>query len=90
MSRPIDADALAQRLEASPLFNNFGEAGIFIKDFVLELIQNQPTAKNEVRKAIDDFAERLKKYYNSFNGHTHTAVVAYHIDQIATEQKEKC
>ena len=35
--------------------------------------------------AITEFAERLKKYYNSFNGQTSSIAVAYHIAQIAKE-----
>ena len=42
--RYIDADALQQRIHSSPLFSNFGEDGWFIKDFVLDLIDRQPTA----------------------------------------------
>lgn len=33
---------LTQRIEASPLFKNFGEDGFFIQDFVTELIANLP------------------------------------------------
>lgn len=87
MSKYIDAEKLLQRLEASPIFYNFGEDGTFIKEFVMELIQRQPTINpDEIRiKAIDDFAVRLKKYYNSFNGSTSTILAAYHINQIAEE-----
>ena len=35
--------------------------------------------------AITEFAERLKKYYRSFDGKTSTTLAAYHIDQIKQE-----
>lgn len=35
---------LLKRIEASPLFKNFGEDGLFIKDFVTELVQQMPEA----------------------------------------------
>ena len=44
MSRYIDAEALQNRIYASPLFSNFGEDGWFIKDFILDLIDRQTTA----------------------------------------------
>ena len=31
-----------QRIEASPLFKNYGEDGFFIQDFIIELIGNMP------------------------------------------------
>lgn len=37
----INTDKLKARLNASPLFNNFGEDGQFIKDFVLELLDEE-------------------------------------------------
>lgn len=43
MSRLINADKLIERLESSPLFNNFGEDGGFIRDFVISLINEFPT-----------------------------------------------
>lgn len=39
--------------------------------------------------AIEDFAERLKKYYNNLNGTTSSGLVAYHIEQIKKEMLEK-
>ena len=43
MAEYINQKSLLTRLESSPIFNNFGEDGLFIKEFVLELIQRQPT-----------------------------------------------
>lgn len=40
-------------------------------------------------QGIDDFAERVKKYYNNLHGKTNSAVVSYNIDLIAKEMKEK-
>lgn len=87
MSEYIDADKLLQRLESSPLFNNFGEDGVLIREFVTELIQRQPTINpDEIRiNAVVEFAERLKKYYNNLKGSTSTVLAAYHIDQISKE-----
>ena len=38
----IEKEDLLKRIDASPLFDNFGEDGLFIKDFVMELIQQRP------------------------------------------------
>ena len=43
MSRHIDADALEERIMNSPLFPNFGEDGLFIRDFIIDLIKESPT-----------------------------------------------
>ena len=37
------------------------------------------------QQGIEDFAERIKKYYNCLHGKTSSAVVAYHINQIEEE-----
>lgn len=44
MIRYIDADALIVRLENSPIFLNFGEDGLFIREFVIRCIQDRTTA----------------------------------------------
>lgn len=49
MSHYIDGELLANRVKASPLFNNFGQDGAFIQDFVTELIKSQPNV-NELRQ----------------------------------------
>ena len=59
----IDAEKLLTRLEASPIFDNFGEDGLFIKEFVLELIKMQPT--DDVMREI--FAD-LKAIWNEGRG----------------------
>lgn len=89
MDKYINQKALLTRLEASPIFNNFGEDGTFIKEFVLELIKMQPTTNlDEIRAtAITEFADRLKKYYVNLKGNTSTILAAYHIDRIAEEMK---
>ena len=44
--------------------------------------------KTEARvEAIDEFAERLKKFYANLKGKTIGGSVEYHIDQIAKEMK---
>jgi hypothetical protein len=46
--------------------------------------------RNGYADAIDEFANRLKKYYDSLKGQApSTAIIVYHIDQIAKEMKEK-
>lgn len=42
-------------------------------------------AANAKKEAVKELAEKLKKYYRSFNGKTAAGLVAYHIDQIAKE-----
>ena len=43
MKRLIDANALAERIQCSPLFKNFGEDGLFIREFILECIEEAKT-----------------------------------------------
>lgn len=38
---------------------------------------------------LTEFADRLKRYYSTLNGGTNSTLVAYHIDQILKEIKEK-
>lgn len=40
-------------------------------------------------QGVTDLAEKVKKYYTCLSGKTMTAVVAYFIDQVAQELKEK-
>ena len=42
------------------------------------------------QQGVEDFAERVKKYYNCLHGKTSSWVVSYNIDQITKEMKEKC
>ena len=44
MKEYIEREALIQRLNASPIFTNFGEDGFFIRNAVLDIIEKQPTA----------------------------------------------
>ena len=53
----INKEKLLQRIEASPLFNNFGEDGFFIKNFVIELIREYP--QTDVAREI---FEEIEKY----------------------------
>ena len=56
-------------------------------DRLAELENADVVPKSE---AIDEFAKRLKKYYDSLKGQApSTAIIVYHIDQIAKEMKEK-
>lgn len=41
-------------------------------------------------QGVTDCAERLQKYYLHLGSKTSSAVVSYHIEQIAQELKEKC
>ena len=64
MTKYIDGEKLAQRLEGSPLFDNFGEDGSFIKEFILELIKMQPAedlhaTRTELTR-VQEENERLK------------------------------
>ena len=44
--------------------------------------------RNGYDNAIDEFAKRLKKYYDSLRGQSpSTPLIVYHIDQIASEMK---
>lgn len=45
MARYIDADALTERLMASPFFPNMGLHGYVVRDFVIDLIENFPTSQ---------------------------------------------
>ena len=49
---------------------------------IYELQLELETAKGQ---AINQFAERVKKYYSTLGGSTNSTLVAYHIDQIAKE-----
>lgn len=87
MTKYIDREKLAQMIKASPIFNSFGEDGLFIKEFVWQLIQRQPAINLDelIADAITEFAEMLKKYYSNLKGFTYASLAAYHIDQIAKE-----
>lgn len=43
MVRYIDADKLVDRLKASPIFQNFGADGYYIRDAVIDLVERQQT-----------------------------------------------
>ena len=45
--------------------------------------------KNGYKDAVEEFAEKIKKYYRNFNVKTHPASVEYYIDQIAKDTLEK-
>lgn len=45
--------------------------------------------KKGYEQGVTDLAERLKKFYCHLGSKTNSAVVAYHIDQILKELKEK-
>lgn len=55
-------------------------------DRIEELERSQMNKQNEI---IKEFSERLKKYFNSLNGRTPAALVAYHIDEISKEIMER-
>lgn len=77
MTKYIDGEKLAQRLEGSPLFDNFGEDGTFIKQFILDIIEMQPAedvveievlkawlykiALNNVGVPVEDVAEACER-----------------------------
>ena len=61
--RPIDADKLADRFKASPVFRNMGYEGNFLLVIVLDLLGNAPTADvvpleevHHLRHILDDYA----------------------------------
>ena len=44
MPRHIDADKFAERIKVSPAFPNMGFEGHFLRNVVLDLLDNAPTA----------------------------------------------
>jgi hypothetical protein len=44
MAEYIDREAVIERLNVSPIFSNIHDGGFFIKDGVIDIIQNFPTA----------------------------------------------
>lgn len=68
MPRYIDADKFAERIKVSPAFPNMGFEGHFLRNIVLDLLDNAPTAdvapKSEVAlEAIDDFQNTLRHIF---------------------------
>lgn len=62
MSKCIDAEKLIQRIQASPLFRNFGEDGEFLRKFVIDLIEQQPTV--DVSEQIHNL-EQSRDYWKA-------------------------
>lgn len=56
MQRYIDADKFAERLRVSPAFPNMGMDGHFLRDVVLNILDNMPTA-DVVPAAIGEWLE---------------------------------
>lgn len=50
--RLIDADALKERLKVSPIFPDFGQDGFFIRDMVIDLVDNQRTVDAVHRETL--------------------------------------
>ena len=44
MARYIDADKFIERIKASPAFPNMGFDGCFLRNVVIDLLDNMPTA----------------------------------------------
>ena len=44
MSRYIDKEKFKERIQASPVFPNMGQDGYFVREFITDLIDRQPTA----------------------------------------------
>ena len=78
---------MARYIDADELLNNLPD-DLPYKASVKRVLIQAPSAdvvpKSEV---IDEFAERLKGYYNSLKGQSPTPAIVYRIDQIAKEMK---
>ena len=65
MARYIDADKFAERIKVSPAFPNMGFNGHFLRNIVLDLLDNAPTAdvapKSEVDKDIKVLTKEVAK-----------------------------
>ena len=63
MARFIDADKLIERLKVSPIFQDFGMDGYFIRDMVIDLVECQHTTdvvpSAEVEKIFDEVDSML-------------------------------
>lgn len=53
MAEYIEREALVQRLNASPVFANFGEDGFFIRNAVFDLINRQPTKRYTAADVVE-------------------------------------
>ena len=53
MARYIDADNLVERLKVSPIFQDFGTDGYFIRDMVIDLVGCRPTADVVPKSEVD-------------------------------------
>ena len=73
MARYIDADQLVERLKVSPIFQDFGTDGYFIRDMVIDLVRCRPTAdvvpKSEVVLANSDAVKMLIDCHGYFLTH---------------------
>ena len=54
MARYIDADNLVERLKVSPIFQDFGTDGYFIRDMVIDLVGCRPTADVVPRAEVEE------------------------------------
>lgn len=39
----------------------------------------------QVKRAVEEFAERLKRYYTALQGTVSSSMVAYHVEQIKND-----
>lgn len=79
MARYIDADKLIARLKVSPIFQDFGTDGYFIRDMVIDLVENQHTAdvvpKSEVEKLVQDVTRLEQEIETLKDNNEHLAVM---------------
>ena len=68
MARYIDADKFAKRIEVSPAFTNMGYEGQFLKNIVLDLLNNVPTADVAPKSEVEQL--RLENSILSQNADT--------------------
>jgi hypothetical protein len=100
MARYIDAEALYERMltyydcvsEDTCKSNYNGESlmAYEVADMVEDCIENAPTVDVAPRAdTINEFADRLIRYYDSLNGGTASGLVAYHVNKIRQEMLNK-
>ena len=67
----INKEKFKERLEASPLFANFGEDGLFIRDFVLELLNEDSEVPRTIAPRLTKFNAQSQRYEYIESAKTH-------------------
>ena len=66
MARYIDADMLIERLKVSPIFQDFGTDGYFIRDMVIDLVECRQTADVVPRAECEKWYHEYHKIKENF------------------------